>query len=148
MKRRNNLKECQQSTCYWRSPIQLDNKFLATVWWFYQFLACQHWQGSELFVCFPCHATHFNYYYSYLCHYIFVCYRGHVEVGIDAYRAGRVPQGHDYAEMYNKSPVAHIDNIVTPAMIMLGRDDRRVPPSQGIEFHKALLAKGVESRWA
>jgi len=71
---------------------------------------------------------------------------GHVEAGIDSYTSGRVPQGQDYADMHSKSPVAYLDNIVTPSMIMLGKDDRRVPPSQGIEFHKALLAKGVESR--
>lgn len=71
-----------------------------------------------------------------------------MEAGIDSYTSGRVPQGQDYADMHSKSPVAYLDNIVTPSMIMLGKDDRRVPPSQGIEFHKALLAKGVESRLA
>lgn len=48
--------------------------------------------------------------------------------------------------MRKKSPVAHLDKVITPTMIMLGQDDRRVPPSQGMEFYKALLAKGTKAK--
>ena len=49
--------------------------------------------------------------------------------------------------MYAMSPVAHVDKVQAPTMVMLGMVDRRVPPSQGIEFHKALKARGVPTRY-
>lgn len=59
---------------------------------------------------------------------------------------GTVPTKDLYSLMYSMSPVANLAQIKTPTMIMLGEVDRRVPPSQGREFHKALKAKGVPSR--
>lgn len=83
----------------------------------------------------------YNYYYRFIC-------RVHVEAGISDFEAGTVPNGELYARMYSKSPVAHVARVQTPAMIMLGQDDHRVPPSQGIEFHKALKSRNVTSRYA
>lgn len=79
-------------------------------------------------------------------HHTCCVYRGHVEAGVDSYSTGRVPTGEDYETMRKKSPVAHLDKVITPTMIMLGEDDRRVPPSQGMEFYKALLAKGTKAK--
>ena len=33
--------------------------------------------------------------------------------------------------------------VKTPVMLMIGTDDRRVPPKQGHELRKALQARGV-----
>ena len=44
------------------------------------------------------------------------------------------------------SPVAHVKNVKTPTLLMLGLKDRRVPPSGGLEYYQALKALGVETR--
>ena len=36
--------------------------------------------------------------------------------------------------------------IKTPTLVMIGNVDLRVPPSQGIQFYKALLARNVETK--
>lgn len=33
-----------------------------------------------------------------------------------------------------------------PVLLMLGEDDRRVPPKQGLEYYRALKARGVPTR--
>lgn len=33
-----------------------------------------------------------------------------------------------------------------PMLLMLGEDDRRVPPKQGLEYYRALKARGVLTR--
>jgi len=73
--------------------------------------------------------------------------RAHVEVGYDAYKTGKIPTEEIYSLLYQKSPVAHVANVKTPTLIMLGKDDRRVPPQLGLEYHKALIAQGVTSKW-
>ena len=32
-------------------------------------------------------------------------------------------------------------------MVMLGADDRRVPPAQGLEIYRALQARNIPSRY-
>ena len=34
----------------------------------------------------------------------------------------------------------------TPVMIMIGEDDKRVPPKQSIELRRALQARGIPVR--
>lgn len=34
----------------------------------------------------------------------------------------------------------------TPVLLMLGEDDKRVPPVQGLEYYRALKARGVPTR--
>jgi len=45
--------------------------------------------------------------------------------------------------LYARSPVAHVDEVDVPVLIALGMQDRRVPPSQGLDFYHALRARGV-----
>lgn len=33
-----------------------------------------------------------------------------------------------------------------PVLLMLGEDDRRVPPKQGLEYYRALKARGLPTR--
>ena len=48
--------------------------------------------------------------------------------------------------MWDKSPIAHMKEVTAPTLLGLGMKDRRVPPSQGIEYYHALRAKGVATK--
>ncbi|XP_021265632.1 acylamino-acid-releasing enzyme-like isoform X1 [Numida meleagris] len=48
--------------------------------------------------------------------------------------------------MLQKSPMSYINQVRTPVLLMLGEDDRRVPPVQGLEYYRALKARGVPTR--
>lgn len=74
------------------------------------------------------------------------CFRTHIESGYPDYTPGIVPTAEIYSKLYEYSPIAHLHKVVTPTMIMLGQEDRRVPPCLGIEYHKALISKGVKSK--
>ncbi|KAL3194183.1 hypothetical protein MRX96_016319 [Rhipicephalus microplus] len=49
-------------------------------------------------------------------------------------------------QMWNKSPMKFIKNVRVPTLFLLGKNDRRVPMTQGIKFYKTLLAQGVSSQ--
>lgn len=51
-----------------------------------------------------------------------------------------------YEKMRASSPSSLIDHVITPTMILLGKGDRRVPPSQGLNWHYALKARKIESK--
>ncbi len=44
------------------------------------------------------------------------------------------------------SPIAHSGRVSAPVFLMLGREDARVPHSQGLEYYRALKAAGKEVR--
>ncbi len=46
-------------------------------------------------------------------------------------------------KMYESSPIRYLSQVKTPTLICLGLKDRRVPPSQGIEYFHFLRSKGV-----
>lgn len=56
------------------------------------------------------------------------------------------PTVEDLRRMFERSPIALLERMKTPLLLSLGAKDRRVPPSQGLEFHHALRAKGVPTR--
>jgi len=47
-------------------------------------------------------------------------------------------------EMWNKSPIAHIEKVTAPVFLMIGKNDLRVPPSQGYEYYHTLKALDKE----
>lgn len=53
----------------------------------------------------------------------------------------------DEPEVYHKhSPMFHVKNVSTPALIQHGEADIRVPIAQGYEYFSALKRRGVETR--
>jgi acylaminoacyl-peptidase len=47
----------------------------------------------------------------------------------------------DYDQMLKVSPIYFIKEKVSPALLMLGEKDRRVPPSQGFRWAEYLASK-------
>ena len=50
------------------------------------------------------------------------------------------------AAMQAASPIAHVDAVTAPVLLMLGARDRRVPPSNGMQYYHALRARGKPAR--
>ncbi|XP_076058912.1 acylamino-acid-releasing enzyme-like isoform X2 [Oratosquilla oratoria] len=69
----------------------------------------------------------------------------YVESG-EAYRIGKIPNVESLSKMYEISPLRHIDNLKAPSLFLIGKNDKRCPPFLGMNFHKMLLARGVETR--
>ncbi|XP_017487322.1 PREDICTED: acylamino-acid-releasing enzyme-like [Rhagoletis zephyria] len=57
---------------------------------------------------------------------------------------GRTPE--EMANMYQVSPIAHVQKVKVPTLLLLGKEDLRVPYSQGLLYHRILKARGVETR--
>ncbi|NXY80502.1 ACPH enzyme, partial [Glareola pratincola] len=86
------------------------------------------------------------------------------------YTPDTLPDPAQWTEMLHKSPMRYIDRVRprprpfrvpsssagaeavpfpqvrAPVLLMLGEDDRRVPPQQGLEYYRALKARGVPTR--
>ena len=45
-----------------------------------------------------------------------------------------------------RTAIAHIDQVQSPTLLAIGKSDKRVPPSQGIEYYHALRSKGVKTK--
>lgn len=52
----------------------------------------------------------------------------------------------EMAKMYRVSPIAHIEKVKVPTLLLLGREDLRVPHPQGLMYHRLLKARGIETR--
>ncbi|XP_048403237.1 acylamino-acid-releasing enzyme [Stegostoma tigrinum] len=68
-----------------------------------------------------------------------------VEAGFE-YTAGQLPTPALLEAMLIKSPIIHASQVKSPMLIMLGEKDKRVPPTQGLEFYRALKSRGVSVR--
>ncbi|KAG1869403.1 hypothetical protein DFJ58DRAFT_63441 [Suillus subalutaceus] len=49
-----------------------------------------------------------------------------------------------YNALFAASPIVHVDNITTPVLILIGEDDLRVAPGQGVGFYRAIKGRGGE----
>ncbi|NXT50342.1 ACPH enzyme, partial [Pluvianellus socialis] len=62
------------------------------------------------------------------------------------YAHDTLPDPAQWTEMLHKSPMRYVDQVRAPVLLMLGEDDRRVPPQQGLEYYRALKARRVPTR--
>ena len=72
------------------------------------------------------------------------CYVETAGLGKEAY--SEVPSAETLAAMRAISPIAHIDAVRAPVLMLLGAKDRRVPPSNGLAYAHALRERGVPVR--
>ncbi|XP_050412759.2 acylamino-acid-releasing enzyme isoform X1 [Patella vulgata] len=49
-------------------------------------------------------------------------------------------------EMFNRSPIRYVDQVKTPLLLMIGKDDLRVPPTQAREYYRALKSRQIPTR--
>ncbi|EKX34050.1 hypothetical protein GUITHDRAFT_119792 [Guillardia theta CCMP2712] len=72
------------------------------------------------------------------------CY---TEIGMEACFAQ--PSAEQYSKAFSMSPMAHVSNVSGPVLLLVGGDDRRVPPFQSKEYYFALKERGadVEMLW-
>jgi len=55
--------------------------------------------------------------------------------------------GEDQDELYDHSPIAHLERIKARVMLIVGGADERVPAVQGERLHDALTLRKVEHEW-
>jgi acylaminoacyl-peptidase len=56
------------------------------------------------------------------------------------------PGREELGQMWDMSPIRYVRDVKTPTLMALGMSDRRVPPSQGVEYYWALRGAGVECK--
>ena len=55
--------------------------------------------------------------------------------------------GEDEGDLWNRSPMAHLDALKAKVMLIVGGADQRVPAVHGENLHAALSKRGVEHEW-
>ncbi len=55
--------------------------------------------------------------------------------------------GDDQAQLYDRSPIAHVDRLKASVMLIVGGSDLRVPAAQGQRMHAALRDRNIEHEW-
>jgi dipeptidyl aminopeptidase/acylaminoacyl peptidase len=75
------------------------------------------------------------------------------------YKRGDIPQtvfgknylkralGENQDELYDRSPIAHVDRLKASVMLIVGGSDLRVPAAQGKRMHAALRDSNIEHEW-
>ena len=59
----------------------------------------------------------------------------------------KMVMGQDQNDLYDRSPIAHIDRLKAKVMLIVGGADTRVPAAQGEHLHDALTKKGIAHEW-
>ena len=71
------------------------------------------------------------------------CYIESLGPGSYDWNSFRGPTKDELGIMFDASPIAHVDHVKAPTLVALGMSDRRVPPSQGVEYYHTLRSKGI-----
>ena len=68
----------------------------------------------------------------------------HVAYGVDYLKE---VLGEDEADLWNRSPIAHLDSLKAKVMLIVGGADPRVPAIQGENMHAALAKRNIDQEW-
>uniref|UniRef100_A0A0A9XJL5 Acylamino-acid-releasing enzyme n=2 Tax=Lygus hesperus TaxID=30085 RepID=A0A0A9XJL5_LYGHE len=68
-----------------------------------------------------------------------------VESGLE-YSPTAELDGKTFDMMKKMSPISHINNVTAPTLLLIGKSDLRVPPTQGINYYHALKARGKKTK--
>jgi acylaminoacyl-peptidase len=52
-----------------------------------------------------------------------------------------------FEKMKKCSPINYVSSVVAPTLLLIGRKDRRVPSSQGIQYYYSLKANNVKTKY-
>jgi acylaminoacyl-peptidase len=74
------------------------------------------------------------------------CYVETLGIGKYEWDNFRAPSKEENDKMWDNSPIAHLENVKAPTLVALGMKDRRVPPSQGLEYFHSLRAKSLPTK--
>lgn len=55
--------------------------------------------------------------------------------------------GEDQSQLYDRSPIAHLDKLKAHVMLIVGGADVRVPPVQAENLHNALNQRKIDHEW-
>lgn len=55
--------------------------------------------------------------------------------------------GEMVVKMFKCSPIVHAHKVKAPTLMLIGRNDLRVPPSQGTHWYLRLKANGVKTKY-
>ena len=50
------------------------------------------------------------------------------------------------SRMWQSSPIRYVEQVKAPTLLLVGKVDRRVPPTQSIEYYRALQLHGKKVR--
>ncbi|XP_058023212.1 acylamino-acid-releasing enzyme-like isoform X1 [Ahaetulla prasina] len=67
------------------------------------------------------------------------------EVGLP-YDQAALPVPEQWEKMLLHSPMQFVDKVQAPVLLLIGEEDRRVPPKQGLEYYRALRSRGIPTR--
>nr|CAH0112866.1 unnamed protein product [Daphnia galeata] len=51
-----------------------------------------------------------------------------------------------FSKMWELSPIRYVKQVKAPTLLLVGKIDRRVPPTQSIEYYRALQLHGIKTR--
>ena len=63
-----------------------------------------------------------------------------------AYQFDKVPNADQAKILLEKSPIHWVGQVKAPTLVLLGKEDRRVPSTQGMKYYKILKARGIDTK--
>jgi len=73
--------------------------------------------------------------------------RGDIPQSIFGENYLKIVLGEDPQELYDRSPIAHLDRLKAKVMLAVGGADERVPAIQGQRLHESMLAHKIDHEW-
>jgi dienelactone hydrolase len=73
--------------------------------------------------------------------------RGDIPQSIFGENYLKVVLGEDQSQLYDRSPIAHLDKLKAHVMLIVGGADVRVPPVQAENLHNALNQRKIDHEW-